>query len=332
MTRSRAVYTALLGGYEELLEQPIAQQTDMPFICFTDDPELTSETWRIVLVEPMLPLDLVRSQRDYKIRGHEEVAGYEETLYIDNSILLKVTPDAILDDWLADADYAVSLHSYRERVIDEFDEVVALNYDDAARVQEQLLHYADLYPDLIHQHPYWNGMIARRRTPQVDAAMARWFDHVLRYSRRDQLSANVALGLSGLQVNAVELDNFDSELHSWPVEVGRKIHLGKNNRRNAGPLLAEVARLKREVADLTRQLESAADDQRALADLRGEVDAVRRELEETRQAAAREQARIEGEWRAEVGGLLNSTSWKASAPIRWAASSVRRVRHRGSGH
>ncbi|MEY9853672.1 hypothetical protein ABH923_003350 [Leifsonia sp. EB41] len=322
MSGRRAVYTALLGGYEELLEQPVASQTDIPFICFTDDPALTSETWRIVLVEPMFPLDLVRSQREFKIRGHEDVAGFEETLYIDNSVLLKKTPDEILDAWLADADYGVSLHSYRERVIDEFDEVVALNYDDAARVQEQLLHYADLYPDLIQQHPYWNGMIARRNTPQVQAAMERWFDHVLRYSRRDQLSANVTLSLSGLRVNGVELENFESDLHSWPVEVARKIHLGKNNKRNAGPLLAEVARLKRETAELSQQLADQADDHRLLEE-------TRRELHETHLTAAREQARIEAEWRGQLQGVLTSTSWKASAPIRWIGDSAKRMRARG---
>lgn len=322
MSGRRAVYTALLGGYEELLEQPVAAQTDIPFICFTDDPALTSETWRIVLVEPMFPLDLVRSQREFKIRGHEDVAGFEETLYIDNSVLLKKAPDEILDAWLAEADYGVSLHSYRERVIDEFDEVVALNYDDAARVQEQLLHYADLYPDLIQQHPYWNGMIARRNTPEVQAAMERWFDHVLRYSRRDQLSANVTLSLSGLRVNGVELENFESDLHSWPVEVARKIHLGKNNKRNAGPLLAEVARLKRETAELSQQLADQADDHRLLEE-------TRRELHETHLTAAREQARIEAEWRGQLQGVLTSTSWKASAPIRWIGDSAKRMRARG---
>jgi Protein of unknown function (DUF616) len=325
MTGSRAVYTALLGGYEELLEQPVARQTDIPFICLTDDHSLTSETWTIVHVDPMFPLDLVRSQREFKIRGHESIAGYAETLYIDNSVLLKKTPDEILDAWLSDHDYAVSLHSYRERVIDEFDEVVALNYDDAARVQEQLLHYADLYPDLLQEHPYWNGMIARRISPEIQSAMERWFDHVLRYSRRDQLSANVTLGLSGLRINGVEHDNFESDTHVWPVEVARKIHLGKNNRRNAGPLLAEVARLKRETAELSARLADQADDHNALEE-------ARRELHETRLAASRDQARMEAEWRGQMQSVLTSTSWKASAPIRWIGDSARRFRARGTSN
>ncbi|MEO8908191.1 MAG: hypothetical protein ABI310_08950, partial [Microbacteriaceae bacterium] len=60
----QAVYTSLLGGYEELNEQEIARSGATTFLCFTDDPGLTSETWEIVLVEPRFPLDTVRSQRD----------------------------------------------------------------------------------------------------------------------------------------------------------------------------------------------------------------------------------------------------------------------------
>jgi hypothetical protein len=155
--------------------------------------------------------------------------------------------------------------------------------------------------------------------------MARWFDHVLRYSRRDQLSANVALGVAGIPVNGVEIDNFSSPIHDWPVDVRRKIHLGKNNRRNAGPILAEVARLKREVAELTLQIEEAVAATTAAAELR-------EELASTRAAAAREQARIEADWRGQLNGVLGSTSWKASAPIRWAGESVRRVRERRRTH
>lgn len=326
MTAARAVYTALLGGYEELNEQPIAAVSGVPFICFTDDPELTSDTWQFVRVEPLLPLDLVRSQRDLKIRGHRVLDEFDETLYIDNSVLLLKTPEVILDDWLAEADYAVSLHSYRERVIDEFDEVVALNYDDAGRVHEQLLHYSDLYQELIHQHPYWNGIIARRRTPDVDAAMQLWFDHVLRFSRRDQLSANVALGLSDVHVNPIHIDNFESELHRWPVDVKRKISLGKNSTRNTGPILAEVARLKREVADLTEKLTR---EQADLADRQRDIERVTQARDEALRRIEGERERVQAEMQAQLDQVLLSRSWKISAPVRWAGRLGHKVRPGG---
>lgn len=313
MLPRRAVYTALLGDYEQLNEQPVALQTDVPFICFTDDPGLTSETWQVRLVEPLFPLDLVRSQRAIKIRGHESLDAFEETLYIDNSVSLKQDPNAILDVWLATSDYGVSLHSFRDRVIDEFDEVIALNYDDASRVHEQLLQYARLYPDVLYEKPYWNGILARRNTEQVRAATRLWFDHVLRYSRRDQLSANVSLALSGVQVTKIEQDNNLSAMHAWPVDVKRRVRPGGSMVRPAGPLLAEIARLEIALSRAERTLEDYPKQVTAVSALTAEVQRLGVEAERARVDA--EQARIRGEQR--VAYFESSGSWRVTRPLRW---------------
>jgi len=63
MNARSCVYTALIGNYEKLNEQPVARQSGIPFICLTDDPKLSSETWRIVQVSPLFRADPVRSQR-----------------------------------------------------------------------------------------------------------------------------------------------------------------------------------------------------------------------------------------------------------------------------
>jgi hypothetical protein len=242
------------------------------------------------------------------------ISRFDETLYIDNSVSLLRGPDEILDDWLSSADYAVPLHSFRDRVIDEFDEVVNLQYDDPARVHEQLLHYSDLYPDALYQRPYWNGMLARRRNDRIDLAMRVWFDHVLRYSRRDQLSANVALSLIGIAVNGVEIDNMSSTLHRWPVEVNRKIHLGKTNRRKVGPLLAEIARLEHDVRSLSNDL---TDYPRT----RERADELERKVAELEAKNIREQR----EWESQLESVMTSTSWRISAPVRWAGNVAHRL-------
>ncbi|PWB96050.1 glycosyltransferase domain-containing protein [Salinibacterium hongtaonis] len=249
MGQRRVVYTALLGDYEDLIEQTVAEESEVDFICFTDNPDLRSTTWDIRLVTPSFPLDLVRSQRDLKIRGHESLSGYDEILYMDNSVHLRVDPTVIFESWLGTADYAVSLHSKRDRVIDEFDEVRSLRYDDPARIDEQLLHYAELYPGVIQERPYWNGLSVRRNTPEVGRMMDIWFDHVLRYSRRDQLSANVAFHLGGVKIAVVESDNNDAPTHQWPAGVNRRAHLTLASRRRSGPLLAELRRVERDLEE-----------------------------------------------------------------------------------
>lgn len=299
--RSRAIYTVVMGGYEKLREVTTTADDDVDAICFTDDATLTSATWQIRVVQPAFPSDSVRSQRLLKIRGHSSLDRYESTLYIDNAVRLDVPAGEILDDWLGDPniDVALPLHSYRQTVLDEFDELVAAQYDDPARLYEQLLHYSEDHADVLEARPYWTAIVARRSNARVARCMAVWADHILRYSRRDQLSARVALGGADVVVKGVEIDNFESRYHAWPVDAGRKVEQGKTIRRIAGPLVADLRRLRRENEEV-RQAE-----QRALA----EVERLRVENSALGDIAAHRSE--------EVDHILASTSWRLSAPLRY---------------
>lgn len=215
MSVRRAVYSAIIGRYESLTEQPIARESEVPFICLTDDPDLTSETWTIELVEPTFPFDPIRSARRLKILGNERLAQFTETLWIDNRIRLLERPELILEDWLADADIAMPTHSARLDLLDEFRAVIEGGYDEPGRVQEQLSHYAQSDPELLLRKPLWTAILARRRSDAVHATMRHWYDDVLRYSRRDQLSVLAALAATGVAVETRDLENDGSPLHQW---------------------------------------------------------------------------------------------------------------------
>jgi hypothetical protein len=216
------VYTVLLGQYEQLNEQPVAQRSDWPFICFTDDPHLTSETWQIRLLEPLFPADLPRSQRQIKLLAHRFLPEYDVSLYIDNSVLLKVPPEEMLARWPLSSGLALCSHSFRATVLDEFLEVMRLGYDDQARLLEHLNHVQWHHPEVLQAKPMWSGVMLRRHhEPRVNAAMTLWFQHVLRYSRRDQLSSNLAFAQAGMEPDLVEESNLSSWCHSWPHAEGR---------------------------------------------------------------------------------------------------------------
>lgn len=290
MTVRRAVVTSLLGGYESLGAQPVAAASGADFLCFTDDPELSGADWNIVVCETPFPLDPSRSQRWFKIVGHPMLDDYDEVLYIDNSVRLRADPSGILRDWLDGVDAAFVEHSFRETVLDEFDAVLQIGLDDPARVHEQLLQYALISPEALQQRPSWNGMFAYRPGAALREVMMRWYWHVLRYSRRDQLSWNVVVPSSGLRVRRVQLDNHHSELHDWPMEVGRAPGASVI-RRPTGPLVAEVQRLDRELREVTSRLGH-----------------------ESEQLAAARQ---------DVVALQSTMSWRITAPLREIARLAR---------
>lgn len=304
----RAVYTILFGDYEELLPQPALVQSVTDAFCFTDDPSLQSDEWTVVHVGRRLPGDVVRSQRAIKVCFFDYLADYDEVLYIDNSVRLKQAPEKILDYWLAEADMALFEHSFRDRLIDEFDEVARLNYDDAVRVHEQLWDYARTAPEVLDAKPLWTGMMARRNTPEVRHAMQVWYENVLRYSRRDQLSVLVALRDAEIGLHTFPRDNSESEWHSWAMSSSRNVPQGKRPPLPSGPMVAELVRSQ-------GQLEDA---KRATSDLQHRFDEASRELEEARSGAARA-ADLENQVKllaASLEELRNSRSWRITAPIR----------------
>jgi len=209
------VYTALFGEYEPLVEQPMAASSDCAFICFTDNAQLTSNTWTIHVVPRALPDDAARSVRQLKLCGHEILSDFDNSLWIDNRIVLKTRPEDLITSLLSASELGAFSHSGRATVEGEYLAVLRKHLDDPARVREQLAMMRRVSPTTLNSRPLWGAIIARRHSPHVERAMRVWMDQVLRYSRRDQLSFNYALDLTELPVNILHRPNRESEWHRW---------------------------------------------------------------------------------------------------------------------
>ena len=180
--------------------------------------------------------DPVRSQRVVKLSPHEYCADYDVSLYIDNSVILSVKPEDIFERYDAHWDFLLPAHSYRKCVLDEFRAVKKLSLANKKRLNEQLAHYIETDSGCLKEQPYWGGVqIRRHANPGVRNAMRIWLAHVLRFTRRDQLSANFAFRRAGVVPYRLNIDNLSSWFHAWPVyhernEAKRKVKNGFINR------------------------------------------------------------------------------------------------------
>lgn len=313
------VYTAVFGRYDGLLEPP-ADTGGADFVCFTDDPELVSAGWDVRVILPAFQEDSVRSARLVKILGDESLDNYDVVVYIDASVRLRVAPQILIDAWLpADAEMAVAHHSYRDTLLDEFDEVIRLNYDDRARVYEQLVHYGLAHTDQLERRPMWTGILIRRAAPAVHDAMRVWAWHVLRYSRRDQLSFPIALAEAGVRVNVVEIDNFSSETHEWPVIGQRVVSKGKAPLVPLGPLVADLRRAHRRIEELQEEIQSLAPERLAA------LDAANRDLDDQIRAGVAERVVLEQRLRDAIreAGALQEQLHPQRGAIRAAVAHLR---------
>ena len=347
MTGSACVYTALIGGYEVLNEQPVALNSDLDFVCFTDDPDLTSTTWNVVRVTPAWPTDLVRSSRALKILGHPDLAGYRRTIWVDNSAIFLRDPGFVLEH-VDHAPIALVDHWDRQDVFAEFAAVLHLGLDDPHRLYEQLNAYALVRPEVLEEKPYATTIMVRRQGSEVlDRAMRLWMDHVLRYSRRDQLSVNWVLAETGLPVERFLVDPRNSDWVSWPHTVNRDRHrgLGRPALLAMPPmaLAEELGRrgleMEEELARVSRERDILRSEIEATAELHArERDILRSQIEATAElhtsAAARWEQHshqlnelVSAQERA-IADLRSSTSWRATRFLRVLGDLFRSTRTR----
>jgi hypothetical protein len=225
VTKEDVVFTALFGGYESLNELEIRKYANTRYICFTDDPSLTSKTWDIVLVDPVVRGNPSRASREIKMLGHKYFPEGTRSLYIDNTVALKVDGAEVLNDWLKQADIAFMRHYSRKTVRGEFFACSAYGLDKQETIWRQYKYYKLHYPTVLRQTPHWGGMIARINSTDTDKFMNSWKHQFDSFTRRDQLSLNVASMISNVQIATILADNDLSVWHKWPVHSNRQTHM-----------------------------------------------------------------------------------------------------------
>jgi hypothetical protein len=213
----RVLYTCLFGYSERFNDFVYERDPTIDFICFTDMPELESEFWRIEKVERR-ELDAARAAKLRKILPHRFLSRYNASLYVDNTVRLKIPPAEIFDRHLdhSPSPFVCFRHPWRQCIYDEAREVISLDFDKPERVNTQMGRYREL------GYPEGNGLskgaflLRRHNDPAVIPMMETWFEHVRSYSHRDQLSLPVAAWLHKFKPEFIELDFTDNDILEYP--------------------------------------------------------------------------------------------------------------------
>lgn len=225
MKEPDVVFTALFGQYESLNELEISKNPETRYVCFTDDSSLTSKTWEVVVVESRIPGNPSRNSREIKMLGHKFFPEGTRSLYVDNTVKLKVDGAIILEEWLKESNIAFMRHYSRETVRGEFFACSAYGLDDQNIIWRQFKFYKENYPAVLKQRPHWGGMIARRNSVATDKFMETWRQQFDTFTKRDQLSINVSSTISGVKIGTIDGENDSSEWHEWPVHTNRKTQM-----------------------------------------------------------------------------------------------------------
>jgi hypothetical protein len=218
---STVVYTAISGGYDELLE-PKVVSPDCDYVCFTDNPYLRSDAWEVRPLE-LTATDPVRRARRAKLLAHRYLGEYARSVWVDANLELRGDPVAFADEHLARAPFVAYVHpEARACSYDEAEVCIRLEKDDPDVIRTQMARQRDAgFPEGFGV-PSTMVLARDHADPRAHALMETWWEELKRGSRRDQLALPFAAWQTGERWAEVSGDSRDNDLVLWRKHWARQ--------------------------------------------------------------------------------------------------------------
>jgi len=186
---SLVVYSAHYGPADPLNPDVFGGFDGCRRVLFTDREGLDLPGVEVIH-DPLDGLDPARASRRAKLRPHRYFPEAEWSLWLDNKSRLKRDPAEVLaavrDQ--TDADFYAFRHFRRDCVYHELQTCWENGLDDWRILKERERTYRaegmPAHAGLIEGH----FLLRRHNAPDLVRFGERWFEHVLRFSRRDQIS------------------------------------------------------------------------------------------------------------------------------------------------
>ncbi|XP_045791379.1 probable hexosyltransferase MUCI70 [Trifolium pratense] len=206
------VSTCAFGGGDDLY-QPIgmseASLKKVCYVAFWDEITLKAQElvgrrvgddgfvgkWRIIVVQDLPFSDQRLNGKIPKMLSHRLFPQSEYSIWVDSKSQFRRDPLGVLEAllWRTNSVLAISEHGARGSVYDEAKAVVKKNKAKPEEVEVQLNQYKK---DGLPEDKRFNGkkalceasVIVRKHTPLTNLLMCVWFNEVVRFTSRDQLS------------------------------------------------------------------------------------------------------------------------------------------------
>lgn len=193
-TNKKVIYTCITGGYDKLID-PTYVTEDFDYICFTDNPMLTSKVWKFKTIpQELKELSTVKQQRAIKINPHLFLSEYDISIWIDGNILAKGDLNEFVNNTLKDdCSMYFKKHPIRTCIYQELNKCIELKKDTRENAQPQIDRYiAEGFPSNFGLQET-NVILRKHNEQDCVNLMNAWWAELKKGSHRDQLSLNYCM-------------------------------------------------------------------------------------------------------------------------------------------
>ena len=227
----KVIYTAIIGGYDTLVE-PDYKPDGWDFVCFTDR-DLESYTWDVRKTLPLYT-DNTRTARKHKLLPHRLFPDYEYSLWLDGNIKVVGDVNELLGH-LDECNYATYDHSQnqldpRNCIYDEANTILQLGIKNNGRYKDNpLLIKGQMERYIKEGYPVNNGLVVQmevvRRHNETDVigSMEDQWNELKYNSKREQLSFNYIAWKNKLKFSYIQGDSRDNKyFKNMGAHTGKK--------------------------------------------------------------------------------------------------------------
>ena len=191
------VYTAMMGSYDVLREPRVSGE----FVAFVDSAQAL-RGWDQRVIDRS-GRGARQAARFYKALPHVWLSDADITIWLDANVTLLVDPARLIDEWLGDAQIAVTRHPSRNCAYGEADACDRKRKAAHKELGRQKKAYRDAgFP--LNWGLAETRCVIRRNTPDVARFNAQWWEQIETFTVRDQVSFPFAAWKTGVSVNYVD--------------------------------------------------------------------------------------------------------------------------------
>lgn len=219
------VYTCITGNYDNLIEINNIEE-GIDYICYTNNKEIKSKTWKVEYIQDD-NLTNVQLARKIKILGTPKLAKYDVVVWIDGRIYFEKSIKDFIKKYvdLKNYDLVGFKHFCRNSINNEMVanyEIEKIDITGLNRLDK--FYKKEKFPDncgLIETTLLFRNF----NNIKLNQAMQDWFNMILEYSYRDQLSFNYVEWKNKLKVKYLDINIWDNEYfkfnphNSEPIKV-----------------------------------------------------------------------------------------------------------------
>ncbi len=197
----KIIYTAISDDYDNL-KDPAILTPGWKYICYTNNKSVKSNIWQVIYLDSLT----TKEQRKIKIIPPFE---YDLCIWCDGSMLINCNLDQFIEKYHTGY-FTLMNHPHRDCIYKEAEACIKLKKDDKEIICEQIEAYKN------RGYPANNGMVAtgiliRKNCGVVKVFNQYWWSQVERYSKRDQLSFNIAVYYCKIIYNLISFDILKKE-------------------------------------------------------------------------------------------------------------------------